>query len=233
MRGEKFVPAFFGTNSTGSPPLAQGKVFCCFCYHANFRITPACAGKSAARTSGRNPPQDHPRLRGEKFGKQVRIPRRAGSPPLARGKACFKSRNIHLTRITPACAGKSEFSYQHQKTAKDHPRLRGEKLIRLSPLSLHEGSPPLARGKVSASIVYIFAAWDHPRLRGEKKLTFAAAAMKRGSPPLARGKVVKVAALCLPLGITPACAGKSEKSDFQISTPRDHPRLRGEKWQLC
>ena len=51
--------------------------------------------------------EDHPRVCGEKYGKQFTLSRQAGSPPRMRGKV---QRLLGLTpdgRITPACAGKS------------------------------------------------------------------------------------------------------------------------------
>ena len=70
----------------GSPPRVRGKVFgtkfaLCF-----LRITPACAGKSAARS--------------------VSSSASAGSPPRVRGKVHFLSPSAVYRGITPACAGK-------------------------------------------------------------------------------------------------------------------------------
>ncbi len=73
--------------------------------------------------------------------------------------------------------------------------------------------------------------WDSitPRLRGEKFPVALARTFRAGSPPLARGKGSGKSWLDYAVGITPACAGKSFGSQFQIPIFRDHPRLRGEK----
>ena len=50
-----------------------------------------------------------------------------------------------------------------------------------------------------------------------------------GSPPRVRGKVEVQVADKLVAGITPACAGKSGKTDWTTMCRRDHPRVCGEK----
>ena len=132
----------------------------------------------------------------------------------------------------------------------DHPRLRGEKVYVHNLSFEFQGSPPLARGKATATTAVnksngITPACagksaasgglsdpyrDHPRLRGEKcrKAFFQGSAW--GSPPLARGKVPQGIFSGLSLGITPACAGKSRLSGGRWARAGDHPRLRGEKY---
>ena len=53
---------------------------------AEFRITPAYAGKSVIVHSCVHHKRDHPRLCGEKLGKQLGIFGVKGSPPPMRGK---------------------------------------------------------------------------------------------------------------------------------------------------
>ena len=53
--------------------------------------------------------------------------------------------------------------------------------------------------------------------------------MGTGSPPRVRGKAVLRVALCIGVGITPACAGKSSASSSSVHRSRDHPRVCGEK----
>ena len=50
-----------------------------------------------------------------------------GSPPHVRGKEDDGSINTVLKRITPACAGKSEFDVVVKVHGWDHPRMCGEK----------------------------------------------------------------------------------------------------------
>ena len=71
---------------------------------------------------------------------------------------------------------------------------------------------------------------DHPRLRGEKKGAGSVEYGMKGSPPLTRGKVCFQFFRCRDIGITPAYAGKRKSFRTTAPTPRDHPRLRGEKF---
>ena len=95
---------------------------------------------------------------------------------------------MKMTRITPACAGKSRRAAHLPGPHQDHPRLRGEKKNVASVMVSCLGSPPLARGKgvsvdgdtIGTGITHACAGkslrrlhqtrriWDHPRLRGEK-----------------------------------------------------------------
>ena len=136
---------------------------------------------------------------------------------------------LTLCGITPACAGKRIRSISSLKIRQDHPRLRGEKVVNQPVFISLEGSPPLARGKGCSLLGYGRAARitpacagkslpklmkahflrDHPRLRGEKCRHSHEIPTLPGSPPLARGKGVNAPDLTKPVGITPACAGKS------------------------
>ena len=68
-------------------------------------------------------------------------------------------------------------------------------------------------------------------MRGEKDLQVPVLALTQGSPPHARGKAFKVRPFIAGLGITPACAGKSDFHYSSSGSSRDHPRMRGEKFE--
>ncbi len=74
---------------------------------ANFRITPAYAGKSHVGDRVLLREEDHPRLCGEKILSQEASSEDIGSPPPMRGKAAATPETRSSTRITPAYAGKS------------------------------------------------------------------------------------------------------------------------------
>ncbi len=111
----------------GSPPHVRGKVEAIVCEETSPRITPACAGKSALYCSKKPPPQDHPRMCGEKGQRKWHIGQSLGSPPHVRGKALDPVEPVQKIRITPACAGKSVCRYQFVAVCRDHPRMCGEK----------------------------------------------------------------------------------------------------------
>ncbi len=87
MRGEDLPVCAVMTARWGSPPHARGRPLQRPKHDGRHRITPACAGKTPGRTSGKPPPPDHPRMRGEDAGVAV------GVDPFG--------------WITPACAGKT------------------------------------------------------------------------------------------------------------------------------
>ena len=173
--------------------------------------------------------EDHPRLCGEKSSGIVTSVPPLGSPPPMRGKV-FKSCCIILcSRITPAYAGKSRKWTEIQLHTWDHPRLCGEKPVKISNDGYVTGSPPPMRGKVhlcsavvcSGRITPAYAGKrgrclqilqeqeDHPRLCGEKRCTGNFSGHDDGSPPPMRGKVLSQCFLVGVLRITPAYAGKS------------------------
>ena len=97
--------------------------------------------------------------------------------------------------------------------------------------SVYRITPAYAGKSVSKCDIFR-TAQDHPRLCGEKKVTTTPESRKRGSPPPMRGKGSKKHFIHLPIGITPAYAGKRYLKRGTISQKKDHPRLCGEK-RIC
>ena len=114
----------------GSPPRGRGKVPPCQFGYIWLGITPAWAGKRAQFE--RPPPltQDHPRVGGEKPLPSCQAFRRTGSPPRGRGKGQVPVHQLAHEGITPAWAGKSDVVAHDNVSAKDHPRVGGEKSCR-------------------------------------------------------------------------------------------------------
>ena len=90
-------------------------------------ITPAYAGKSAAKSVFFAEFEDHPRLCGEKFDCLYHSLRNLGSPPPMRGKVFMRVIDSDGEGITPAYAGKSLPRFAGFIQSQDHPRLCGEK----------------------------------------------------------------------------------------------------------
>ena len=65
---------------------------------------------------------------------------------------------------------------------------------------------------------------------GEKDVLLDGHLFHPGSPPHVRGKDDRQLILCVCLGITPACAGKSAISAERARRNKDHPRMCGEKY---
>ena len=155
-----------------------------------------------------------------------------GSPPRMRGKARTLRTGRRSRGITPAYAGKSTGGTHAHKCARDHPRVCGEKRqLRRCPFRFR-GSPPRMRGKAgrsfavccSAGITPAYAGksvisgslWlssrDHPRVCGEKWVPVVSSVSVQGSPPRMRGKVMQQCVARKVVGITPAYAGKSDRT---------------------
>ena len=105
--GEKLYEGGKNPCLVGSPPPMRGKVQRKARHDTPTRITPAYAGKSQLEIEPFAPPQDHPRLCGEKQAIPHKELQEVGSPPPMRGKGPLAYPNVQHHRITPAYAGKS------------------------------------------------------------------------------------------------------------------------------
>ena len=86
IRGEKNVEAITMRLIIGSPPHTRGKVHVWSFKMVQIGITPAYAGKRPVAVLLPLEDQDHPRIRGEKFGVDTLLAVKMGSPPHTRGK---------------------------------------------------------------------------------------------------------------------------------------------------
>ena len=85
---------------------------------------------------------------GEKGNSRYNSNRSIGSPPHVRGKETAVVILACIDRITPACAGKSNWSFKYVPLQEDHPRMCGEKFTSFAYSLVILGSPPHVRGKV-------------------------------------------------------------------------------------
>ena len=111
MCGEKSTAPGRPSTRIGSPPHVRGKDTIFGACAQKTGITPACAGK---RYSSSFPPAgagDHPRMCGEKCVCGCLQTPLIGSPPHVRGKVSKYAAKPADYRITPACAGKSNYCY--------------------------------------------------------------------------------------------------------------------------
>ena len=172
-----------------------------------------------------------------------------GSPPRRRGKEASSSFCQCFPWITPAWAGKSRAEASCGCARRDHPRVGGEKTRVFQQHFPAVGSPPHGRGKARrhpscprrSGITPAWAgkstcrasmptvSWDHPRTGGEKAELTVAVISAMGSPPRRRGKDFMFCGQHLEIRITPAWAGKRLTRPAMTGTPRDHPRVGGEK----
>ena len=154
MGGEKRFATSVASPAQGSPPRGRGKG----CWAAEpcwpNRITPAWAGKSRRARCPGSEPWDHPRVGGEKRFHPGMLPAGQGSPPRGRGKVRRTTHGSGRTGITPAWAGKSDRWHRWRSSHGDHPRVGGEKNLKVVDGKNGEGSPPRGRGKDTLPVVY-------------------------------------------------------------------------------
>ena len=111
----------------GSPPRMRGKELFLNIKECGGGITPAHAGKRRPHAVKVSPLQDHPRVCGEKYIKNFMGYSTLGSPPRMRGKVACPASTAGAVGITPAYAGKRNFTATNHFHKKDHPRVCGEK----------------------------------------------------------------------------------------------------------
>ena len=90
------------------------------------------------------------------------------------------------------------------------PRVRGKHSVNFEALDA-SGITPACAGKTSSAPSLSPRARDHPRVCGENVLWALPFSVVRGSPPRVRGKPGALGVYERLVGITPACAGKTEK----------------------
>ncbi len=171
-----------------------------------------------------------------------------GSSPRARGAHALHGVLATRPGIIPACAGSTPTSTAAPRPKRDHPRVRGEHMIRSMSAKVCVGSSPRARGapfrgnfaQTYAGIIPACAGStgrrprrstrprDHPRVRGEHSCDISSGVARYGSSPRARGAPEEVLGALDGVGIIPACAGSTLLYGAAIAERRDHPRVRGE-----
>ena len=146
MRGEHSVWQRAKTHDYESSPHARGTQVTGYCNGRRYRIIPACAGNTYAVPSTVSVEPNHPRMRGEHIEYAQQSFGEFESSPHARGTHKF----VHITRlyrrIIPACAGNTNSLLWSLTSLANHPRMRGEHLIRKFTTALIGESSPHARG---------------------------------------------------------------------------------------
>ena len=110
----------------GSPPHVRERRLVYNIRTGGRRITPACAGKTEHRLSWSCLSKDHPRMCGKDIGKKVSFSYLLGSPPHVRERRWRTGKPARKSRITPACAGKTDSQARLVRSAGDHPRMCGK-----------------------------------------------------------------------------------------------------------
>ncbi len=189
--------------------------------------TPACAGTT------------HPACRGLAM---------LGPPPRERGPPAAVTKRGLKHGTTPACAGTTSPGSRHTRPPWDHPRVRGDHQVTADTNGAVQGPPPRARGPHSSQLTRSMPSGttpacagttqagrnpartvrDHPRVRGDHASRPPRMSVLRGPPPRARGPHPSRTRTHPDRRTTPACAGTTTVPCHDETSPRDHPRVRGD-----
>ena len=134
---------------SGSPPRVREKPTNLLKLILKLRITPAYAGKTSCVLSSGLRDRDHPRMCGKNHKANTSICVCLGSPPRVREKLISSNSSSRNTRITPACAGKTQTETSLPCLIRDHPRECGKNSITLARIVADPGSPPRVREKLN------------------------------------------------------------------------------------
>ncbi len=245
-RGEHRGPTRVPVRPAGSPPRARGAPD--REPHRDHRrgLTPAGAGSTRPRPAPRPGGGAHPRGRGEHEELSYAASDKLGSPPRARGAPGHERLPQPRPGLTPAGAGSTGRRSPRSARRRAHPRGRGEHRDWIVNNIWTPGSPPRARGArlsvwprrtgcgltpagstcgVASSSA---GGGAHPRGRGEHSAAWGRCPMTQGSPPRAREAHDVEQVRVVVAGLTPAGAGSTTATAVPPTTPRAHPRGRGE-----
>ncbi|OZG55702.1 hypothetical protein BTIS_1929 [Bifidobacterium tissieri] len=236
--------------NSGSSPRVRGKPFVLTKLPFCTRIIPACAGQTLFSRKTRPLSPDHPRVCGANSTACRSIPARTGSSPRVRGKRLTVTVNDDGSRIIPACAGQTCTHARVLITAPDHPRVCGANSMAMALMSVHIGSSPRVRGKLTTR-PYLGAGdriipacagqtptatgasprpTDHPRVCGANVGPGFKPPRPHGSSPRVRGKLGRRRDLITHVRIIPACAGQTTEGGEIAAVSSDHPRVCGANW---
>ena len=248
LRGEHSNRRCNGCATGGSSPLTRGALPAWWARREQRRLIPAYAGSTLGEVSAWSPVWAHPRLRGEHARPFLSVLGKGGSSPLTRGAPRPVEHDDRRLGLIPAYAGSTPACPPTPRTARAHPRLRGEHTQNPPGGHRRGGSSPLTRGahgrstmpkkkkrlipayagSTSSSYWASWLAQAHPRLRGEHWPAPPKWLSGMGSSPLTRGARVLHRRRPGTPGLIPAYAGSTMKSPPCWAWLGAHPRLRGE-----
>ena len=252
IRGEHFDLVGGGADDGGSSPHTRGARRRHRQSRLGRRIIPAYAGSTFKSSPPTPPAKDHPRIRGEHAKTMPVTIRHFGSSPHTRGAPRKEDRSVKRSRIIPAYAGSTLRRARLRRLSWDHPRIRGEHSQAAAIEATSPGSSPHTRGaqpphrrrRQGRGIIPAYAGSttlpsparrpgrDHPRIRGEHVFMSWVSAPALGSSPHTRGARRWRCAGVRARGIIPAYAGSTLNVKFPRGWCRDHPRIRGEHYQV-
>ena len=248
IRGEHSTSGDALCMKVGSSPHTRGAPWRASACRSGARIIPAYAGSTCLRGVIGPAGRDHPRIRGEHKGFPCLTYPTLGSSPHTRGARPPRESGRHPPRIIPAYAGSTSVACRSRALHEDHPRIRGEHILRASIALAVRGSSPHTRGAhlsappllPACRIIPAYAGsthadprpvssgGDHPRIRGEHSMSFREVGTLVGSSPHTRGAPLASWPWTSGRRIIPAYAGSTGPGPSEGIPMSDHPRIRGE-----
>ena len=131
IRGEHEKTRHPPPQTPGSSPHTRGARRQCGLYDEIPRIIPAYAGSTSRNGAVASIAADHPRIRGEHAPLMATCRSSPGSSPHTRGAQILAAVRRWPSGIIPAYAGSTATGPTRARTARDHPRIRGEHSRRL------------------------------------------------------------------------------------------------------
>ena len=163
---------------------------------------------------------------GEKPDSRNTLQLSPGSPPHVRGKAANTGYQTNEVWDHPAYAGKVLLQSSGDIREWDHPAYAGKRSQPEAERTL-KGSPRVC-GKSQCNSSCTAGKWITPRMR-EKPDRILWSTGRKDHPRMCGEKQRSAESVTIPMGSTPACAGKRQALAKALSRSRDHPRMCGEK----
>ncbi len=156
VRGEDRFGSCNIAPSYGAPPRAWGGHQADQDHTAECRSTPTCVGRTAQACPHRQPPLEHPHVRGEDVTMSAIFIAFTGAPPRAWGGQPAPGGERPVRRSTPTCVGRTQSTRDTTSCAKEHPHVRGEDTSR--PAALPALRPDFFNRLLIGSRVFL---WTH------------------------------------------------------------------------
>ena len=153
---------------------------------------------------------------------------RSGSSPHTRGAPNAASLCHEAFGIIPAYAGSTSSIASPTRSARDHPRIRGEHVAADLLHRAQAGIIPAYAGSTKDPHVLHIRRRDHPRIRGEHEPPADGDVEPIGSSPHTRGARHRAPYPAPEPRIIPAYAGSTVPAPTSTKGFADHPRIRGE-----
>ena len=248
MCGEHDLIDKYASRIDGSSPHVRGTPFLRGASLIYGRFIPACAGNTSKDLQGAAGCAVHPRMCGEHETGEGMPNSNSGSSPHVRGTQSVRTRNTLRLRFIPACAGNTIFIVSVASVRSVHPRMCGEHLAILLPLTPTNGSSPHVRGtrpflEISTPQQRFIPACAgntvlkksdglcaavHPRMCGEHLDSGNSKIWQTGSSPHVRGTRISSHVIRVQKRFIPACAGNTSARPRVSVSCSVHPRMCGE-----